>query len=223
MGFLGKIGQSIMSAVKPLAMQAIKAVAPKAIDMLKNIVGSGFDKLASSAMNLVGRLPGPFGSLAQKLLGSAIPGLKGMAEGGIEKLLKGLLEKLNPQKLENGTSVTAPQLQNRDLGAELAQATSAIASAPRTIASAAAAATNGVSASSVGGGVAATAVSQAGYAGDNSLTTDQKAMLNGLKEPELGRQTATLKVQNYQESVAFISNILKKMNEIQMSIINNLR
>ena len=51
----------------------------------------------------------------------------------------------------------------------------------------------------------------------------EKAMLDTLSGPDRARMEAQLALQKQQETVAFISNMLKKLNEIAMSVINNLK
>ena len=114
MGFIGSIGNAfkgIGNIVKPLAQAAIKGIAPAATNMLKSIVGSGFDGVLKAAQGYVSRLPF-IGDLASKLLGQGAEALKGMAFGGIDKLVGDLVNKLTPQTI-NGQTVTTPTLANR--------------------------------------------------------------------------------------------------------------
>ncbi|PTL78691.1 hypothetical protein [Vitiosangium sp. GDMCC 1.1324] len=48
-------------------------------------------------------------------------------------------------------------------------------------------------------------------------------LLAGLEGADRTRMEAQLKLQQQQETVAFVSNTLKKLNEIAMSVINNMR
>lgn len=48
-------------------------------------------------------------------------------------------------------------------------------------------------------------------------------MLNSLSGQDRERMEAQLALQKQQETVAFISNMIKKQNEIAMSIISNLK
>lgn len=57
----------------------------------------------------------------------------------------------------------------------------------------------------------------------NGRSAEQNKMLSNLSEPDLSRMSAQIDMQNRQETVAFISNMMKKANEIAMSVINNLR
>ena len=118
MGFIGNIGKvfsSIGNGIKSIAGPILKAVAPMATDLLKNIVGSGFDALKGAAGNFLNSLglPSPLKDLAQKLLGKGADALKGLAGGGIEALIKRLVEQLTNRPVAGappGTTVTPPPI-----------------------------------------------------------------------------------------------------------------
>lgn len=57
----------------------------------------------------------------------------------------------------------------------------------------------------------------------NGLTSLEQQTLKGLDGDDLLRAEAQLKLSKRQETVSFISNIMKKMNEIIMATVNNLR
>jgi len=59
-----------------------------------------------------------------------------------------------------------------------------------------------------------------------SLSTDQSNYLDQVRKTspsDANRLEAQMKLQNQQELVAFITNLLKKQNEIAMAVINNMR
>lgn len=116
-GSVGKIFNSAVSVLKPLAQTALKAVTPKAISLLQDLTKSGFDGIKNVATSLASRLPG-IGQLASKLLGQGMDKLSGLATDGIQKYLTQLLEKLAPRNVP-GTSgnVTTPALPDRAAGA----------------------------------------------------------------------------------------------------------
>jgi hypothetical protein len=55
------------------------------------------------------------------------------------------------------------------------------------------------------------------------LSPLEKESLSGLKGDDLKRATAQLQLQKQQEATAFASNIIKKLNEIAMSVIGNMK
>ena len=55
------------------------------------------------------------------------------------------------------------------------------------------------------------------------LSPLEQQSLAGLKGDDLKRATAQLQLQKQQEATAFISNLLKKLNEIAMSVIGNMK
>jgi hypothetical protein len=89
MSLLGNIAGSLFRNLAPPILQtAIRAVAPAATNLLKNIVGSGFDVAKYAAPFAVSALlPGPLGALAGSLLGplmgKGIDALKNMALGNV--------------------------------------------------------------------------------------------------------------------------------------------
>ena len=60
-------------------------------------------------------------------------------------------------------------------------------------------------------------------ASNTGFNAQETAMLNTLSGPDRARMEAQLALQKQQETVAFISNMMKKLNEIAMSVINNLK
>lgn len=57
----------------------------------------------------------------------------------------------------------------------------------------------------------------------NSPTTSEMKFLNSLKGDDRTKAEAQLMLQKQQEVTAFITNVLKKLNETSMSIINNIK
>ncbi len=55
------------------------------------------------------------------------------------------------------------------------------------------------------------------------LTETEQALINKLPKEQRGLEMAKLKLQKEQELVSFITNVLKKMHETRMAIINNMR
>lgn len=114
MGFLS----GIKNFIKPIASTLIKAVAPAAVDALKSIAGNTiqdlFQKGAGALSGLVGSIPlvGPaLSGLAQKY----IPGLGDIAQNWVNGGLDKLLSMVTGQPTERpvvgtNTSVTTPPL-----------------------------------------------------------------------------------------------------------------
>lgn len=57
----------------------------------------------------------------------------------------------------------------------------------------------------------------------SSPTTAEMKFLNSLKGDDRTKAEAQLMLQKQQEVTAFITNVLKKLNETSMSIINNIK
>jgi hypothetical protein len=55
------------------------------------------------------------------------------------------------------------------------------------------------------------------------LNSTEQATLQGLEGDDRVRAEAQLKLQKQQEAVAFASNIMKKLSDIAMSIIGNMK
>ena len=58
---------------------------------------------------------------------------------------------------------------------------------------------------------------------NSGFNAAETKMLNTLSGQDRERMEAQLALQKQQETVAFISNMIKKQNEIAMSIISNLK
>ena len=61
------------------------------------------------------------------------------------------------------------------------------------------------------------ASSNSALATSTQLSGQQTEMLGQLEGPDRARMEAQMKLQNYQEVVSFISNMMKKRNEIAMA------
>lgn len=217
MGFIGGIAKSIGNIVKPLAQSAIKAIAPKAIDTLKNIVGSGFDSLVGKAKDLVGKLP-IVGPLASGLVDKLAPGLKNLGLGALEKGLTGLVEKFT------GTSIGGQNVVPGTL-AERAQASVAAVSSAATagVASASSAAT-----ASVGGSGANSAFSSLGATGggvNDTPNADKQIAEAGLdpNSKEAKQLRAQERATNIAQAFAMISQMLQLQRQTLQTITQNIR
>ena len=69
---------------------------------------------------------------------------------------------------------------------------------------------------------ASSALNQA-LSNSGAQSAEEKNLLSKLSGPDRDRMEAQLALQKQQETVAFISNMMKKLNEIAMSVINNLK
>ncbi len=56
----------------------------------------------------------------------------------------------------------------------------------------------------------------------SSLSTLEQSSLEGLNGPDRTRAEAQLKLQKQQETVNFVSNVLKKLNEVAMHVIGKI-
>ncbi len=68
-----------------------------------------------------------------------------------------------------------------------------------------------------------TALNNSKAASEADLSPLEKQTLAGLSGPDRQRAVAQLLLQKQQETVAFVSNVLKKLNDIAMSQIGNFR
>jgi hypothetical protein len=57
----------------------------------------------------------------------------------------------------------------------------------------------------------------------NGFSDAENNLLSKLSGADRDRMEAQLALQKQQETVAFVSNMMKKLNEIAMSVINNLK
>ncbi|HSG41490.1 MAG TPA: hypothetical protein VLE27_17745 [Thermoanaerobaculia bacterium] len=64
---------------------------------------------------------------------------------------------------------------------------------------------------------------EAAFNSSNKGVSDAGDLFKGLSGDDLTRAKAQYALQKQQETVAFVSNVMKKLNEIAMSVINNLR
>ena len=63
----------------------------------------------------------------------------------------------------------------------------------------------------------------AAFNASNKGVSDAGDLFKGLSGDDLTRAKAQYALQKQQETVAFVSNVMKKLNEIAMSVVNNLR
>ncbi|RYZ33777.1 MAG: hypothetical protein EOO71_41105 [Myxococcaceae bacterium] len=61
------------------------------------------------------------------------------------------------------------------------------------------------------------------FKSSQSLSSAESSYLGMLKGPDRDRAEAQLMLQKQQEAVAFASNVIKKLHEIAMSVINNMK
>lgn len=208
---IGSAFKSIGNIVKPLATQALKSIAGPAVDMLKNVVGSGFDAAVKVAQSYTSRLP-VIGDLASKLLGKGAEALKGMAFNGLDNLVKGLVGQ--PQTTNvGGQNVTTPPLAQR--------ATAAVS----TASSAATAALNNATAAA-GGSLPKSIADNLAFS--PGLSSAQSKMLNDATAAGMDpKQVAQLKIQmemdNMKQTMEMFSNIMKTMSGISNTIVGNMR
>ncbi len=213
MGFIGSIGNAfkgIGNIVKPLAQAAIQGIAPAATNMLKSIVGSGFDGILKAAQGYVSRLPF-IGDLASKLLGQGAEQLKGMAFGGIDKLVGQLVNQLSPQTI-NGQTVTTPTLANR--GGTAVSQTSHAATAALTAASAS--------------GFPPALRETIARAANPSLSKAQENMIqmardNNASDQQIAQMQLQFQMENLKQMMEMFSNISKTMAGISSTIVGNIR
>jgi len=119
MSLLGSIGNfAFRNLVAPIAQSAIRAVAPGATDLLKSVLGTGFDIAKFGArVALPLMLPGPIGMLAGLLLGPTVgkgfDALKNMTTNGIENFVRQVVSQPQDRELYNspyGNQITLPPL-----------------------------------------------------------------------------------------------------------------
>jgi hypothetical protein len=234
---IGGAFKSVLQAVKPLAMEAIKSASPDVQKTLKDIASSGFDAGAKILTTSVGKLPG-IGPLAQKTLEDALPGLKEKGFEALEKGVKDLLGSAGPKVLENGQTVTTPKLENRDVGVEVEQAVTqakeAVVSHPsintiiaNSSKAAAAFMKAGNTSSAVhtgpGSGPSVKSILDRATSGAATMSEAQNKMLAQMKTPQKEQLSAQFELQNYGELVKSCSDLMKKMGEISNSILSNIK
>ena len=201
-GAIKSVVSSVTSGLGNIGASIIKSVAPKAIDMLKNIVGSGFDSLANVAKGLVSKLP-LVGPLASGLIDKLAPGLKNMATNGVESLLSKLANSIT-ERLAPGTNqnVSLPDLVSR-LPQILQQTTAAATSA----ASSAATSSSG-SAASIGSGASLNYSS--GYSGG------MPEVPKDMDKPEVAAAYQQ-KWQSYQNAMNLVHEMGQKISDLEKS------
>jgi len=223
MSFLSSIGRSLGGIIKQVAPMAIKAIAGPAGSLLRGVVGDLFTKGSAALTKLAGNLPGPLGSLAQRLLGSALPRLQNMAMGGLEKLIQTLASSITSRFAPGAGNVTPDAIQNR--AGEIA-ANNPVAAAQAAATSAAQAATAATSAAASG--------TTSGVNSSNPAPSGSDlppSPLTGKDAEDIGKQNDfNAKMQSYQARLSamnkyweMISNIYKAHDQTKSTLVSNLR
>jgi hypothetical protein len=211
MGFnIGSVFGSVVKALKPIAMSALQAASGPAINLLKNVVGSGFDGVKTAVqLGVSGALPGPLGDLAAKLLGKGVDALKNLATGGLEKGLQALVNKYLPRPLENGTNVTPTNLPGRGTTEAVASTSSAVNAAASTV---------------TGGGWNGEA-SSAAASGRTPSVEDLKAkyISEGIKPEDAALMARQEQMQAYQRLIMMMTAIIQAKHEASKAVIQNFR
>lgn len=224
MGFIGKIGGSIIKMVKPLAQTAIKAIAPQAAGLLKNIAGDLFTKgkdFLTKALSASG-LPSPLKSLGQKLLGKGFEALQKLANGAIDKLLQKIVGSPAPRTTSDGVSVTTPAIQDRagSIAANTPAAASSSAAATAGTGSSSAPAPSGSFGTAGTGGTPSfsgtTSMPDPKSFGDLKDVNNQARFQQAMQE----YQTNMNMMQMYWQTV---SNVMKSMSDTLKAIGSNTR
>jgi hypothetical protein len=118
---------------KQAVQGAVKAIAPTAINALKDLAGSGFDGIQKGVQNAVGKLPFGMGNLLNGLIEKFAPQLKSMGLDALGKALQGLVDKVAPRDVPgtNGQQVTTPTSQQRasNVDSEISSITNAASAA----------------------------------------------------------------------------------------------
>lgn len=220
MGF--NIGGIFKSIVKTVAPAVISAIQGPATSLLKGVVGDLFTKGASALSNVAGNLPGPFGKLAQNLIGSALPKLTEMAQGGIEKLIQKLADAATSRFAPGVGNVTLPSTAAPERATQLATnnpsastsssaATSAPAANPTTSTSSNAA-TSGASVAGTGSDVP-----PAPLKGDDAKSIEKQNQFNADMQDYQARLSA---MNRYWE---MMSNVYKTHDQTARALLGNLR
>ncbi len=213
MGFLGKVVSGLGNIIKPLAQTAIKAIAPKAIDTLKNIVGSGFDSLVGKAKGLLSGMP-IVGPLLSGLADKLAPQLKNLGLGALEKGLTSLVQKFT------GTSINGTNVVPGDLAARATASTAAAATASGGTGSASAAAKV-----AVGTGMSAFGDVSA-FGGVNDTPNADKMIKEVGLDPnskEAKQARAQERMQNIATAFQMISQMLQLQRQTLQTITGNIR
>lgn len=222
MGFIGSIGKALGGVIKQVAPSIIKAVAGPASKLLSKIAGDVFSKGPGFIKNALSNLalPGPLGSLAQKLLGSGLGKLKQFAQGGLDKLIQSL-----------GTMVMnrfAPGVGNIALpGMSSAERQSGIANNPPPPPTS----TGSSSAPATGSSSSAATGSSAAPSGASGGANLPPKPLSGEDAKDVNKQNAyNEQMFNYQQAMSnmnkfweMMSTVQKSHDQTRSSLIQNLR
>jgi hypothetical protein len=245
------ISSTINQFVQNIESQVVSAAVNTAVDTLRQVVSSYDAGIATQAASQVAQPASglPYvNSLVGKYLGMGLGFGGGVNAGGalqnLEKVLSDLVAKLTARPLDPAApaagTVTPPAIAGRDIQAELKQiidqlvkllqtpaggaapATSPAPAAPAAAAPAAPAAP--AAAAPAAGGSLNDIANQALASNTGEFNADESAMLDNIKDPkQKAMMTAQLRLQHAQEILTFITNFLKKKNEMAMSIAQNLK
>lgn len=118
MGFLGNVGQKLLSGIKNVVPKIAQKIIPKAQEILKNVVGpnikSLFEGIKKSSPAL-SNLP-VIGKFVSKLIDKNLPKAMQAAaklEGNLTQLMKQLQESINkrfPATMPGGVTITPPSI-----------------------------------------------------------------------------------------------------------------
>lgn len=226
MGFisLNKVLGSAIKFVKPLAQTAIKAIAPQAAGLLKNITGDIFSKgkdFLTKALSASG-LPSPLKSLGQKLLGKGFEALQKLAGGAIDKLLQKIVGSPAPRTTADGVTVNTPPIAARadSIAANTPAAASSSAAATAGTGSSSAPAPSGNFGTAGTGGTPSfsgtTSMPDPKSFGDLKDVNNQARFQQAMQE----YQTNMNMMQMYWQTV---SNVMKSMSDTLKAIGANTR
>ncbi len=227
MGFIGKVIGGAVKFIKPLAQTAIKAIAPQAAGLLKNITGDLFTKGKDFLTKALGAssLPSPLKSLAQKLLGKGFDALSKLAQGGIDKLLQKIVGSPAPRTTADGVTTTPPRIQDRadSLGANT-PATGSSSSAATAGAGGTASASNAASASSAPASQGQATQSGFGWSGGAPSPVGRDMsdpnVAAKFQEEMMKYQQAMTNMQNFYQ---MMSAVFKSNADTTKNLIQNIR
>lgn len=225
MGFLGSVVSSVTGAISGAVSSignVVSSAASSVISSAKGILGGitdGFvDSIAGGLKNVVGNLP-LVGGLLSNMIGKgqewakgALGSLMSGGLGALQNMLTGLLSRLNPQQLENGTSVTPPPLDQRFNPANLATVQHA--------ATAAAAAATGAAPAGSSGQALQDLINTPG----DDFTAKAKAMgITDTNSKEFKMLAFQNKLQEEARAFEMLSKILSIKSQTSQNIVQNMR
>jgi hypothetical protein len=233
-GALKSIGGAIGGVIKQVAPSILKAVAPAATSLLKKLtdgfsMGASFLKKAMSALPL----PGPFGSLAQKLLGGGLfEKLKQFAQGGMDKLLQSLGSMVMNRFAPGVGNIALPGMNTIERMAGIMQSPVGMMLNPIAAATAAAgAAAAGAAGAAFGSSSSAATGSSSAPSGASGGADMPPEPLTGKDAEDVGKQNQyNAKLFSYQQRLSNMNKFWEMMSTVQKShdqtksaMIQNLR